>query len=65
MRLKSIIKQTFRSLKRLVTLRTKVQYQLVSFIIVEQERLFERTSDIRVCGGTLEVGGSKLGKLVL
>lgn len=61
----TILKQTSPPMKKLVTLRTKVQYQLVSLIVVEQQRLFERTSDVRVCGGALEVGGSKLGKLVL
>lgn len=45
--------------------RSKVTYQLVSLIVVEQQRLFERPSDVRVRGGALEVGGSKLGKLVL
>lgn len=40
-------------------------YQLVSLVIVEQQRLFERPADVGVCGGALEVGGGKLGKLVL
>lgn len=43
---------------------SKVAYQLVSLVVVEQQRLFERPSDVRVSGGALEVGGSKLGKLV-
>lgn len=65
MRLKTVMTNIIKQTSRLVTLRIKVQYQLVSLIVVEQQRLFERTSDVRVCGGTLEVGGSKLGKLVL
>lgn len=44
---------------------SKVSYQLVSLVVVEQQRLFERPADVRMSGGALEVGGSKLGKLVL
>lgn len=40
-------------------------YQLVSLIVVEQQRLFERPSDVSACIGALEVGGHKLGELVL
>lgn len=45
--------------------RSKVTHQLVSLVVVEQQRLFERSSDVRVCGVALEVGGGKLGELVL
>lgn len=40
-------------------------YQLVPLIVVEEQRLFERSSGVGVRGGALEVGGSKLGELVL
>ena len=40
-------------------------HQLVPFVLVKQQRLFQRPSDVGVSGNTLEVGGCKLGELVL
>lgn len=40
-------------------------HQLVSFVLVEEQRLFQWSSDVGVGGDALEVGGCKLGKLVL
>jgi len=42
-----------------------MSHQLVPFVVVEQQRLFERSSNVSVCGGTLEVGCSILGEFVL
>lgn len=40
-------------------------HQLVSFILMVQERLLERPADVGVCCRALEIRGSKLGKFVL
>lgn len=40
-------------------------HQLVSFVLVEKQRLFQRPSDVGVGRDTLEVGGRKLGEFVL
>lgn len=39
-------------------------HQLLSFVLVKKQRLFEWSSDVCVGGNTLEVGGCKLGELV-
>lgn len=39
-------------------------HQLVSFILMEKEGLFEWSSDVGVSGNPLEIGGCKFGELV-
>lgn len=40
-------------------------YQLISLVIMEQQRLFEGPSNISIRGGALKIGGCKFGKFVL
>lgn len=42
-----------------------VTYQLVTLVFMEQQRLFKWPSDVGVCCGALEIGGSELGKFIL